>query len=65
MKKRNLYVAFRELTKVLTKLKTFTEFEFKEEELGISEQNYKDYKSKYFTIYETVKREDEKLSILA
>jgi len=64
--KKKFILAFRDLTKVLTKLNTFTEFEFEEEKLGMNEQSYQDYKSKYFTIYESVKRqEDEKTSILA
>ncbi|MDB8803479.1 type I restriction endonuclease subunit R [Romboutsia sp. 1001216sp1] len=64
--KKKFILAFRDLTKLLTKLNTFTEFEFKEENLGINEQSYQDYKSKYFTIYESVKRqEDQKTSILA
>lgn len=49
--------AFRDLSKQLVKLKTFTNFEFDKETLGISEQEYEDYKSKYFTIYDSVKRE--------
>lgn len=64
--KKKFILAFRDLTKVLTKLNTFTEFEFEEEKLGMDEQSYQDYKSKYFTIYESVKRQEEqKTSILA
>ena len=64
--KKKFILAFRDLTKVLTKLNTFTDFEFEEEKLGMSEQGYQDFKSKYFTIYESVKKqEDEKTSILA
>ena len=42
--KKKFILAFRDLTKVLTKLKTFTQFEFKEENLGMSEQTYQDFK---------------------
>lgn len=64
--KKKFILAFRDLTKVLTKLNTFTEFEFEEEKLGMNEQSYQDYKSKYFTIYESAKRQEEqKTSILA
>ncbi|RDY22923.1 type I restriction endonuclease subunit R [Romboutsia maritimum] len=64
--KKKFILAFRDLTKVLTKLNTFTEFEFEEVKLGMNEQSYQDYKSKYFTIYESVKRQEEqKTSILA
>ena len=64
--KKKFILAFRDLTKVLTKLNTFTEFEFNKDTLGMSEQSYQDFKSKYLLIYDTVKRtEDEKTSILA
>ena len=62
--KKSFVEAFKELTKQLTKLKTFTDFEFNKEPLGISEQEYEDYKSKYLGIYDSVKKE-EKTSILA
>jgi type I restriction enzyme R subunit len=64
--KKEFIIAFRELSKVLVKLQTFTDFEFNEENLGISEQKYQDFKSKYFTIYDSVKKEEnEKVSVLA
>ena len=64
--KKKFIIAFRELTKILTKLNTFIEFEFKEEKLGMSEQSYQDFKSKYLDIYEIIKRgeDGEKTSIL-
>ena len=63
--KKKFILAFRELSKILVKLETFVDFEFRKEELGISQQQYQDYKSKYFTIYEMVKKEQgEKVSIL-
>ena len=63
--KRKFILAFRELSKILVKLETFVDFDFKEEELGISQQQYQDYKSKYFTIYEMVKKDQgDKVSIL-
>ncbi len=61
--KKSFVEAFRDLTKQLVKLKTFTEFEFDEEKLGISAQKYEDYKSKYLGIYDQV-RKAEKTSIL-
>ena len=64
--KRQFILCFRELSKALVKLETFTDFEFNEEEVGISEQTYQDFKSKYFLIYDEVKRaEGEKASVLA
>ena len=53
--KKKFILAFRDLTKVLTKLNTFTEFEFNKDTLGMSEQSYQDFKSKYLLIYDTVK----------
>lgn len=58
-------VAFRDLTKNLVSLQTFDDFEFNEDKLGISEQRYQDYKSKYLHIYEVTKKANEKESILA
>lgn len=63
--KKAFIIAFRELSKVLIKLQTFNDFEFTEENTGLSEQTYQDYKSKYFLIYEETKStEGEKVSIL-
>ncbi len=62
--KKKFIEAFREVTNQLTKLKTFTKFEFDEESLGISQQKYEDYRSKYLGIYDRV-RNSEKTSILA
>lgn len=61
--KRKFVVKFRELTRVINRLKTFIEFNFEEEELGLSEQDYEDYKSKYLELYDKVTR-SEKVSIL-
>ncbi len=64
--KRAFILAFRELTRLLVKLQSFTDFEFKKSLLGIAEQDYQDFKSKYLLLYDTVKRgEIEKESILA
>lgn len=59
-------VLFRELSKLLLKLRTFDEFDFSENSIGIVEQNYQDFKSKYFVIYEKVKKKEkgEEVSIL-
>lgn len=63
--KREFIVAFRELTKYLIRLQTFNEFEFNADELGIDEQTYQDYKSKYLRIYDETKKAENKESILA
>jgi type I restriction enzyme, R subunit len=51
-------VSFRELTKYLVRLQSFNEFEFSPSELGIEEQTYQDYKSKYLRIYDEVKKQE-------
>lgn len=64
--KKKFIIAFRDLSSTLVKLQTFTEFEFKQDKIGISEQTYQDFKSKYFTLYESAKRaENDKVSILS
>lgn len=62
--KQKFIIAFRDLSKLLLVLNTFTEFEFTEELIGISEQEYQDFKSKYLLIYENVRNNEEKASIL-
>jgi len=61
-------LAYRELASTLMKLKTFVEFKFTEEKLGISEQTFEDYKSKYLHLYDQARKEpepgDEPTSIL-
>ncbi|RPG33261.1 MAG: type I restriction endonuclease subunit R [Muricauda sp. TMED12] len=56
--------AFRELMRVKNVLNTFTEFSFKD--LGMDEQTFENYKSKYLDLYDTIKSETqkEKVSIL-
>jgi type I restriction enzyme, R subunit len=63
--KRDFIVSFRDLTKYLVRLQSFNEFDFDPSELGIREQTYQDYKSKYLRIYEETKKQDDKESILA
>lgn len=56
--------AFRQIIRLMNKLTSFTEFTF--EDLGIKEQEFNDYKSKYLDLYEKVKsnHSPEKVSIL-
>jgi type I restriction enzyme R subunit len=54
--------AFRELMRLKNVLTTFTEFNF--DDLGITEQEFKDYQSKYLDIGYEVKKKKEKESIL-
>lgn len=63
--KKKFIEAFRDLSKQLIKLKTFVDFEFDKEKIGMSHQEYEDYKSKYFNIYDEVRKNaNEKDSIL-
>jgi len=54
--KRQFIIAFKNVTKILQSLQSFSDFEFDENELTISQQAYEDFKSKYFRIYEEFKR---------
>jgi len=61
--KANFVTAFRDLLRVKSSLETFAEFSF--EDLGITEQEFYDYQSKYLDIYTETKTADkEKESIL-
>lgn len=61
--KKKFVLTFRELTRILVKLKIFREFKFTEDEVLISNQEYLDYKSKYL---DTVipKGDEKKVTIL-
>ena len=61
--KKEFIVIFRELTKILIKLRIFREFKFTEEEVFISHQEYLNYKSKYLDLA-TGKEVQNKVSIL-
>ena len=61
--KKKFIVIFRELTKILIKLRIFREFKFTEYEVYISHQEYLDYKSKYLDLA-TGKEIQNKVSIL-
>ena len=62
--KKEFIIIFRDLTKYLVRLETFDEFEFKKEILGISNQEYQDYKSKYLMISDNQRTATDKESIL-
>lgn len=63
-KQKEFVIAFRDLTRILTKLKTFVEYNFNEGDMGIDEQTYTDFKSKYLHLYEKEKNEKEKVSVI-
>ena len=50
--------AFRKLMRAMNVLQSYTDFDW--EDLGIEEQEFEDYKSKYLDLYEKVKRDNEK-----
>ncbi|MFY0782899.1 type I restriction endonuclease subunit R [Peribacillus simplex] len=56
--KRQFIIAFKNVTKLLQRLQSFSDFEFDEIELTISQQSYEDFKSKYFKVYEDFKRSE-------
>ena len=61
--KANFVQAFRDLLRLKSSLETFAEFSF--EDLGITEQEFYDYQSKYLDIHAGIKdRDSEKESIL-
>ncbi|MEB7397229.1 type I restriction endonuclease subunit R [Mammaliicoccus sciuri] len=65
--KKSFVEAFRLVSKLVLRLKTFEEFNFTNENIGMGEQEFEDYKSKYFAIYDEVKNkhgESEKITIL-
>lgn len=53
---------FRELNRIISKLDTFPEFTF--DDIDMDEQEYNDHKSVYLDIYDDVKHDVEKTSIL-
>jgi type I restriction enzyme R subunit len=50
--------AFRKLLRAMNVLQSYTDFDW--DDLHINEQEFEDYKSKYFDLYEKVKRDTEK-----
>ncbi|PTG10686.1 restriction endonuclease subunit R [Staphylococcus chromogenes] len=52
--KKEFVLAFRELGGLLLRLKTFDQFQFSEDHIGIGEQTFEDYKSVYFNLYDEV-----------
>ena len=64
-KKKEFIIIFRDMTKTLVRLENFEEFEFSKEKIGIEQQVYQDYRSKYLNIKEENDRKSVKeVSIL-
>ena len=55
---------FKNLAKILTSLQTFVEYSFERDKLDLTEQEYEDYKSKYYMLYHRNQNEKEKVSVL-
>lgn len=55
---------FKELSKLMLSLQTFVEFSFEKTRLDMDEQEFQDFKSKYFDLYHRHKREREVVSVL-
>lgn len=55
---------FKALTKILTSLQTFVEYAYDRDKLDLTEQEWEDYKSKYYMLYRRVADQKEKVSIL-
>ena len=55
---------FKALSKIKTSLQTFVEYRYERDKLNLSEQEYEDYKSKYFLIYQKHKNDIDKVSVL-
>ena len=55
---------FKELTKLLQSLQTFLEYPHSRDKLDMGEQEFMDYRSKYFDLYHKHKMQKEKASVL-
>jgi type I restriction enzyme R subunit len=64
MMQKDFIESFKALVKTITSLKNFLEFEFTADEIGMSEQEYMDYRSKYLDLSRRV-AESDKVSVLA
>jgi type I restriction enzyme R subunit len=62
--KKEFIQVFKQLSKMLLILQTFVDFNFDKDDYKLKQQEYEDYKSKYFDIYDVIKHENEKVSIL-
>ena len=55
---------FKELAKLMNALKTFVEFRYEKDRLSMTEQEFEDYKSKYFLLYHKVIADKNVVSVL-
>lgn len=55
---------FKALSKLMNSLQTFVEFSFERDKLDMAQQEYEDYRSKYFMLYHQHQRNVDKVSVL-
>ena len=55
---------FKALTKTLNSLQTYVEYGFEQDRLKLTQQEYEDYRSKYFMLYHLHQHDVEKVSVL-
>lgn len=55
---------FKAIAKIKTSLQTFVEYGYEKDKLDLTDQEYEDYKSKYYNLYHRIQNEKEKVSIL-
>lgn len=55
---------FKALSKLMNSLQTFVEFSFERGKLDMTQQEYEDYRSKYFMLYHQHQRNIDKVSVL-
>ena len=54
---------FKALSKLMNSLQTFVEFSFERGKLDMTQQEYEDYRSKYFMLYHQHQRNVDKVSV--
>lgn len=55
---------FKALSKIQTSLQTFKEYPFDKDQLDLTDQEFENYKSKYYLIYQKHRNDKEKVSVL-
>lgn len=63
-KQKEFVEIFKSLAKILTSLQTFVEFPYERDKLDLTEQEYEDYKSKYYLLYHRIVNQRDKVSVL-
>ena len=55
---------FRALAKIMASLQTFVEYRYERDKLDLTEQEYEDYKSKYYMLYHQREHDIQRVSVL-